>query len=485
MPIPLKELHKIESTRSPMQIPVDYNGSSVDPETVLFSQAEVDRFLTEKGATAFKHFEAAWNATPRAWEHNVDFLLASGVHRPLIPLTGPGAWSLKRKVLGRDVFATINGEADAFEELTSSFTITAFSNAALNPFADFSGIASPIVDAWRGLKILFNTGQLVTVHSNTTSRAYVIDKINGSPTSGKLVRSGTILRNSIDDINKLGQVLMNGLVVCDEMWNNGVEIYDLTFEPMQATYCLDIRESTLTLMDCIIDFARVKDDYSVVPPRGQAVRAKLLWLAKTSIRGSGLATIPNASPKEMCASAIEQWWDTCYVGGCDTSVYPYLYDQPCIILPSDVVIDQMLSSGVSLEAGGRVIQNDWGIGRRATVRDCPIGFDIKEGSEFHCDTDTKLWFENMSGPCFKLGDRAQFIARSADSTIENGPAGGNTDVGFEFASHAVRAAASLKGTISADGSVGDIRMSDGTIKNYTDAVGGLESADGRQNLIFS
>ena len=478
-------------TQEALNFPVDYNDAgSVDPvaDTVFTTQAQIDTYLAEQGATNFKHLMAVWEAIPQLVAHTVTLTLAAGVHRPRVGESFDGqstvAWPLRAKqtttgaihVKGSSTFTALAG--------LSALSITGVQTASGDPYLDFAGTPFAGLDL-RGLLVELSTGQINVIHDHTDSRLRLTGNLSPDPTGGtcSVVRPGTELRNSFDDVSTAYSTF--GLQVSVRGNNNGVTPTAGVPSVLQTKVLIDRcwinqfntgfawglraeNDSTAHVFESLIDYTEVQATYGITPqgrPFQVGVRGTLVvW--SVGVRGPIGSSVDDTYCGQDGTLQLRQ--SVLYGGTEGVNVQ----DGRLQIIAS--VIAQKSSYGVLAELGTSLGLFSF-TGYYSEFRD--IGgpaLDLRSNSIFFDSS-----FEALSvKDCAKgiLIGTGVVIDESTSLGFKDG--GGNADVGFEFTG--IGALIALSSGTDITGTNGDVRMADGTIYSYATivATGPITDTDG-------
>lgn len=466
--VPLVETELI--TRSTLTFPIDYNDAgAVDPgPTDTFStQQEIDDFLAANGATNFKHLMACWDAAPVIVKHELTFNLAAGVHRPRPSEVG-GQWAFP--LVGK-IFRGVNNiylngaDASQWEEIIANAPATYTNVGGEDPTLEVP--SAPYVG--QNLKGLWarSGAALSPIHFNDDDTVKVVADMSPTPTDVSIVRPGTKLRNSESGSNtspaaSLGLFYVDSGGFYPYIWFN-----DLQLDQIGVTWGINITSGFVLLQNSTFDF-RYQQDFGA-SPNGRATQAtgenSAVYFYFASLRGGSSATDqPIYATSRARASFL---WSVVY-----NAHLPITATQDAALSLTRTVVDSLNTSGAILvHDGAKLYFQDniyVGQGKQLTIRNCANGQNEPaveyEGGETPSNVQDQLMgFENNNGPCVKL--LAESLL-SIDSGIGLADLGGNLDVGVQV--EGPRAFLSLPSGVTVTGSVGDIRMSDGSIWSYAD-----------------
>jgi hypothetical protein len=177
--------------------------TAADPTTEVFrTQAQVDAFLADNSALAFKHIQPIIDALPREIAHTVTLELAAGTHRPL-PAAGSSDWlCYVDKYMSTGGIVLQGAAPNDYAELVSAKAPTGYSNAGFDPYIDFAAGSYPNDGSLKGRYAVISTGQTLVIHDHTDSRLYLCGGLTSDPTGGSVVvaEPSTVLSNSADDV---------------------------------------------------------------------------------------------------------------------------------------------------------------------------------------------------------------------------------------------------------------------------------------------
>jgi len=454
-------------TLSEITIPVDHTNGEDPPAGLVFaSQSAVDAWFADRGVTAMKNLEAAWRATPNIVGHPITFELVSGVHRP--PQAGrQGGFLLEGKSMSTNgVDVTVRGVLpSSWTVIQAAATVTGYSNSGNNPYLDFAASTFPNDGSLKGRFVSLDTGQVVIVHDHTDSRLEVIQQLSPAPTAGvtqaTIVKPATIMRNSLDDIAGAGSIA--GVYAR----NNGVRAFspvafeNILFECYGAFYASlgdgQPTKYTYCHVDLPTEFAAhglTAADYA----GGMGGFGEYASNYNCSALGTKLI---SRTPSGPAFPFIQYGYaQNSYYNGFGTG---NTASDRTLFQATSMVIANMQSRAVFLKYGCKFEVQDFFPGRRTTIRGGP-GLRMESDAMIRAESSCKIWFEDVEGPCIQVGDDCHIVAGKSGPNFANGPLGGNDDVGIEFHPSAVGATVSLgNGTVTVNGSVGDVRMPDGSL----------------------
>lgn len=461
-----------DTTLENLTIPIDYDDDGVgvvgDPPdgTLFVTQADVNNFLLNNGWTAFKHFQAAWNALPTIIGHTITINLATGIHRPRLEDTSV-MFALTNKFVTPGKYLFINGSTD-YEERISGLTVSAVGTDVTDPWIDFTGTPFAGKDP-RGLTLILDTGQKSLIHKFTDSRLYFMNKISPTgPVSGAVGRPATILRNSQKGTETTKHC--SSQVIQQQLGGGGgltvLFISTLTIEQINSTWAMRSGSDLFNfIQNCCIDFASQKDDLGLNPsgsPRSfqSGTSPFPVSLQNTSIRGSLLAETPVGGTGEpIYADKSFIAGSYFYIGGCSDGI---IVQNETIASFSNGVIDggpgiEVSNSSFGGQAGLFLNNGITFILRGSTS----YGVNFFNGSFERDVAGVNIRFEDQAGPCIIVDNYSYFTA--SDAKYLDG--GGNLDVGIEVRGSHTRLQL-LAGT-DVSGALGDMRI-EGTIGPYAD-----------------
>ena len=490
------------ATTENLTIPIDYDdpgtGSVGDPPegTSFVTQADVDNCLATQGWTAFKHIEYAYNALPQFIRHTVTFNIAAGVHRPKPNPGGTGAsgsaWLLNSSILtttGKLIFAGPPGsQYESIDASLEGLSIQSYSNAGYNPSLTFSGTPFSGFDL-RGYYVVLSTGQIVLIHDHTDSVLYVINTLSPAPTGGTVTigKPAVVFKNTLNDIAyeyyNTGFVIYTNSNAIDLV--NGITVSDLRFNMFGTYGGLTINGAGAHwVWRCLVDLT--EDDLN---SNGDGFTGRdctifaLVYCSRIAINKSADLSVycQDCLNAYIYFSFFRGGQDGIYISGLTTS----------LALMAGTVLDDITSSSsepdgtsafLRLTGGMAIDLPRYGAGKQNEIRNVLAnvsGIFVSDGSRLR-DGGYKVQmnFKNCAGPCIMTGRRGTFVVGTNGNGVISSES--NSDVGIEL-----KGPFAIVSTSSLDnltGSVGDVRISDGsiwdhiTIHNYSglrDSIGNL------------
>jgi hypothetical protein len=252
---------------------------------------------------------------------------------------------------------------------------------------------------------------------------------------------------------------------------------------MGATWDVRSQNTILSGMNCLWDHADLYNQGVTFPgdsPR--CVQNLFLYSAfyYCGFRGTRLASTPVTKTSEIfypqesgCSVGYS------YVGGGKRA--SYVWGSSGYFYASRTVIDDMSIAGLHVDQARFNLQ-DYGDGVRTTIRDCPLGVLLVNGAVMPTYTSYQLSFENIVGPCIRVGSRCVLDCESGnDAVIQNGPAGGNADVGIEV--NGPNACVNLGPNVSVSGALGDVHILEDEVVSYATIAADGPLVDGGLNTV--
>lgn len=458
-------------TLTALTVPVDHTNGKDPPAGMVFRQQDhLDEWLTEEGVTALKTLEAAWNATPLYVGHPILFELVAGVHRP--PEAGrQGGFLLEGKVLSTNAADVIvrGAEPSSWTVVQAAAAITAYSNTGYNPYMDFAASTFPNDGSLKGMFVLTDAGQVTIIHDHSDSRLEVIHQLSPAPTTATIVKPSTILRNSVDDVNQAGYVA--GVYAR----NNGVRAFapvafeNILFEGFAAYYAALIDGSsgryTQSMVDCPGEYAT----HSVALTNQGGMGGFFEYASQFTCSSRGFRMVSGQNSNGLAWPCLQYGYTNgCYFNGFSSG---NTATNRLVLQMGNTIWENMKNRALLFDLGATWQPQEFGSNRRNTIRG--KGVVLRHNSRMWMNNYCKLWFEQVEGPCIKVGDRCAVVSgEDTGNDVANGPLGGNDDVGIELTPSAFFSSVSLRGTVTANGSVGDVRMPDGTLKTYAEVTAG-------------
>ena len=456
---------------------VDYEDvSSVDPPigTVFTTQSQIDQFLSDHSATAFKHLQAIWDAIPWRILHNITINLSAGVHRPQPVPTYANvgcAWFFQDKCVDHRALISINGPMPstwtAVDPLLNNLTITGY-QIGTNPYLDFSG--TPFLGfSLKGMFAVLSTGQVVVIHEHTDSRLYVCSYISPDPTGGtvKVARPAAILRNSLDDVTSVTWYDVGiGPTPQESFFSIFMfELNNIRFQGVASNIQLLITNGSVEVMQCELDCLTYTPNMSGVWAWSTV---QVFFMTCSFIAAS--SGPDNAFTVQMTAfvgiynSFVKGWDDG--IGVSTQAMFDA--DESVLELNGPIIV-----------ADGSVIFASWG-GKVSELRG--FGLYFKQGYYTPTYGDistapTNLIFKNIASSCIRIGSNCE--VDFSTSILSDG--GGNLGCGFEFFGES--SSVKLGPGVTLSGASGDAKMADSDVWSYADIVSLGPIIDDHNNIV--
>lgn len=461
------------ATLESLTFPIDYtDGTAVDPpaDTVFAQQSEINAYLSDNGATNFKHVQLVFEALPRFIDHDVTFNLAAGVHRP-IPTASTRSFHFADKFFGSGGSLLFQGATSAsYTTLVGSQSITGVQTAGGDPYLDFGGTPFTGLDL-RGTYAVLSTGQVALIHDHTDSRLYLVQTLSPDPTGGTctVAQPSTILRNSLDDSATTTNVAVRFSVGLPSQ--TVIDMNDLIIDPFGAS------GNNLICDGCGVRYERViLDQLSMVAAFGKtpngngwnATNFGKMTMTSCSVRGVKPAT-GGADSHIFVGTGAQCSIFGMYVGGGEDPVRALGAD---FITAYGLILDQVgTASFQSLLVDGVGVRmflahSPTFAEKKNEVRDAAgIGVEITEGAVGSIVQN--MQFKNCAGACVKVGSNVSLDV--AQSYLD---LGGNGDVGIDVVGPAARVTITTATDVT--GSNGDVRIG-GAVFSYADITAADDS----------
>ena len=479
------------ATREPLTILVDYNApTAVDPpaETSFSTQNEINAFLSNAGATSFKHLDRLWRALPIIIRHNVVINLAAGVHRPSGDVINIRAWSLSGKFTVSRLLATdpvtirVNGALpSAYLPIVGTFgsplSITGFDSgsASLNPSLTFSGTPFVGLDL-KGRYAVLNTGQASIIHDHTDSVLYVTSQISPVPATCWVGRQSTILRNSLNDSTPV----RTGAVNIGYM-KDGTFFYlqDVSIEGFGGNGIhLQFDNVYLTTVRVLLNDQDPYLQFGILP-NGRAFQNGF-FDTRFAMQSSGYLGVPGVGGNDGVAlfnnTAFISMAD-CYFKGGSYGVY---YLQVIAANISNTVFDRnsTISGNAALQVSGVQCFQTWSLGgKRNEIRGATsvAGLLLMGNTQMPSAITTlaffqyaSMMFRDCTVPCIVLRSGARLDCSFGSTSNDLVDGGGNTSYGIVFEEDGCTAR--LNATTTVTGALGDVQMADGDVWSYANIL---------------
>jgi hypothetical protein len=461
-------------TQETLNFPVDYNDpTAADPVSgmVFCRQSEITDWLTAHGTSNFKHLVSVWGAIPSIIAHTVNINLAAGVHRPKGPqppdIYAQPSWPLSGKICIDNGYVVLNGAAPstftAIDPSLTSLTITSMQVGSNDPWMEFAGTPFTGFDI-DGYFALLDTGQVVLIHKHTTNRIYVVNGLSPAPTSViKIAKPSTILRGSLDDVAQYGFVCLEMRIA---QQNSGyytwTTLNNILVEPFGGRFS-NFYSGMYWLNNVIYD----------IPPSmpgsngGPSFRDPITfgYLSNVSVRSNLTNCYIGLS---ITSGATLQLFGAYIKGGYYGAVYSWggYFSMFDTVIVQGGAIDEVDCAGILLE---RTSIDGGTSSKTPEIRDQLAGVPGIQfvDSYMRRDIRTEVIFSNCQGPCVRAWSDGRVINNAPSSWAGLGftNGGGNTDVGIEF--RGANNEVIIEASNTATGTLGDVRMADGTIISYT------------------
>lgn len=449
-------------TQTDMTVEVNYS-TGFDPpsDTVFAQQSDIDAY------GPIKHFMALLDALPPLIKHTVTVNLSGEDHYPRSSETY-AAWELRGKlfiggslVLNGGLPSTYISRDASLEDLVPTSTQT----GSYDPYMTFSGTPFDGYDL-HGWFAVFDTGQVTIIHDHDGYNLYFIDELSPTPSSVTVARPSTRLLN--DDGLGARQAGTSFFLWHGSRTNSGyeVQINDLCIAPYggNGLYC---DETNVLVSHLLLDNTEGPSEggNSLFLYGGNSVN-NITCCSRLSTLGS---TVPRF-PVFMGGKATLLLYTAYFRGGHYGALVRYGKGEEfrCRGLIMDGVgtmAPRFQDRGSILVVGGQCRAYHLGNGKRNEIRNCTTyGLVLRDGGHVRGPYIPVLVFKNMSAPCVRLGNTGVLdLANYEDSSFLDG--GGNTDVGIQI--DGPGADVQMNSLSDVSGSVGDVRMADGTILSYS------------------
>lgn len=499
MALPQKELFKLESTRSDMVIPVDYNDAgAIDPgpDDVFWSQLSVDQFLAQNGATNFKHINSVINALPLNINHSVTLNLAKGIHRPRPEDGGDyvtAGIELNKNLNADFIFqGAAPSEWDPVDPTLVDLDVDGAQVGSDDPWLDFSTTNPGVFAGFdlKGMGVVLSTGQVVFIHDHDDEKLYVLQELSPSPIGETvtIATPSTVFKNA--DPGDLDYVCWYDMTVTVPrgMHKTGyVRVNDVTFLKFKNYNGITVNSAKFWGNRLLVD-AKTHD------ANGSAIVA---YNGATAVvyPGSLLAKAPAFDPQDEALSISDSglYAYGVFIQGWENGIQ--ILDGSKALFFSTVLNSVTRSSGTPLVpqllwgdasiivVDAKVYFGILGAGKACEIRNSRDGV---AGVSFHGSgkntprygntpstaEENYVIFKNMGGPCVRIGTGVSLAliheptgaAYTRQRWLDGG---GNLDVGFEL--NGPGSSVDLDFEITATGANGDVRMAGGIVP-YTDLV---------------
>ena len=469
-------------TQEALTFPINYNDGSatlITAGTKFATQAEIADYLTSHSATNFKYVIECWGSLPDIVAHNITFNLATGIHRPRAVEPRFAAFSFDKKSIQAGVRVNINGVGPSSYRIdVASATITAVGPSAEDPYLDFTGTPFTGLDL-RGRYLVLDTGQTTIINKNTASRLFVQSVISPVPASGFVGRPATILRNSVDDINYLQYY--DVYVDLPEAGDALIWFNDLVVDAFGSYYDIITGKSSMAMTNVMADPAGLSDEFPSKAFNTDAFvnTGSYMYMSGCSIRGTLLSAVPQAYAHHgvyAWGKDARLYFDSCYIAGVQSGMEGYSGEFSLV----NTMFDIVAYTTIELYQNAEFSFYDYGGGKINLIRNgAPIR--IYENAQI-ISGSTRLQFEGSTGPCIQFNDTARTATGFyGNVSLENGPAGGNVDVGIEIIG--MGSLVSLGAGTNVTGTNGNVRMADGDIWTYANITLQGPITDRNGNLV--
>ncbi len=456
---------------------VDYNdGTALEiPEGTVFTlQAQIDAFLSNGGATAFKYLTECWNATPTIVAHPVNANVAGGVHRPR-STESAAAWPLVGKVFTNNAYFSINGTG-GYTPISAPLTglsVTAEQAASGDPYVDFAGTPFLGLDL-RGLMIEGSNGQINVIHDHTDSRLRLTDNIFPSLSGGTVdvVRPATVLRNSLNDTS--AAYSFRTIEVSGNVGINQVYLYDTWVQRLGVggnAPGIDVFNGCeIWCYRVLFDLVEEQALFGVAPA-GRAYR--FLAGSYTSLLNCGMRSSGSSATGAFIQSDFTFIGRSAFHSGARGL---QVFDS--VLNIRETAFTNFSTAGIELTRSEMFSQSPGSQGVYMTLSGCGVGLDFIDRATLR-DVPQANYFFDTCGIGVRLGTECS--VNIASGALEFQDNGGNTDVGIDL--NGVRSTLILGADTDVTGTNGDVRDGDNVIVNYATISAAAPYLDGLQNLI--
>jgi len=480
--VPQKELLKIESTRSDIVIPVDYNDAgAVDPgpDDLFWSQLSVDKFLERNGATNFKHLASAYEALPQNIAHNITFNLAIGIHRPR-PTDTNDAWPINGKTcVGTTSSISIIGTSPSSWNLIDpsleDLSILSLQAGSGDPYVTISGTPFLGFDL-KGWYAVFDTGQVAPIHDHTNDTLYITNQISPVPTTVSVMSPSTIFRNSLNDVTKVATsgclTLSTGLDDVASFVGGSFYLNNILIQQFDAYHAAwggsGLHRWTNVLADHNNDPIKNGGSFYIGYCLGGILSSCIQRASTAATDGAvsfGNATIALISGCYLRGGQDGVWFDRVDTGGIAHSVLDNV---------ADGVGEAVGWASLVLQNSRSIELSEYDGGKRNEIRGGGHGITGMriDQSRLRDFFGSRMRFKDIPGPCVEI--YPETVITVLGTTIGSGNpagfinAGGNLDVGIQL--NGPYSGCVLGTATDVTGANGDVRFKGGDIRTYADIV---------------
>lgn len=464
-------------TQSDITASIDYNDvNAVDPDPgiVFYGQVDVDRFLYEKGATKFKHIMAFWEALPTSIAHVITLNLAEGDHYPRSTDTYVALDFRNKLFLGGKV--VVNGGAPStYVPLDGSLVDlvpSSLQTGSNDPYMTFSGTPFATFDL-RGYYAVMDTGQATLIHDHDDSTLYLIDELSPTPTSVTVAKPSTRFLN--DDGLGARLASLSALWVDSTPDRRGgsytqFEFNDILFAQYGSSYGVLSTQGNTFLTRVILDNTVGPSEAGLGFATSGGNAAVQLFACS---RIASVGTLVASSPYYVGAGSSGIYSTSNYVqGGLGGVVVQYSREGSFYAI--GLILNQVGGSSLPENEKASITINNGRLrfsspgsrdGKHNEIRNGVVpGILLIDGGHDRGTSHGFATFKGITAPCVVLKGKS-VLDLTIFGTEKFLDGGGNTDVGIQV--DGPNAEVKVNSLTDVSGSVGDVRMADGTILSYS------------------
>jgi hypothetical protein len=256
---------------------------------------------------------------------------------------------------------------------------------------------------------------------------------------------------------------------------------NLVVDAFGSYYDLITGKSAIAMTNVMADPAGLSDEFpsKVFNTDAFVNTGSYMYMSGCSIRG----TLLSAVPQSYAHHGIYAWgkdarlyFDSCYIAGVQSGMEGYSGEFGLTTTMFDIVA----YTTIELYQNAEFSFNDYGSGKINLIRNsAPVR--IYENAQI-ISGSTRLQFEGSTGPCIQFHDTARTATGFyGNVSLENGPAGGNVDVGVEIVG--MGSLVSLGAGTNVTGTNGDVRMADSDIWTYANIASQGPITDPNGNFV--
>jgi len=489
-------------------VTIDPAETEIPPPAAVFeSQAAVDEWLSDNGVSAFKYIQDFISVLPEEIAYSIILNLVSGTIEPRTgePLYFIGAGT---KMVLRDTVGGLNGGSislvgeyddnnmDSWTVVDGPETIIGYQlddevTGYTEPYWDFAASTFPTDDSLIGRFALDSDGNWGVIYDHTDSRIYVNRVLSTTPTNG--VTTVSVIQPPVvldSNYTADASIVHRPTVIGDP--DTAFVIGNLELSYLTLTMTGELNAGVVS-----VNGPHARVEYCVMRPYGggsafpfggglrlecsHSVRLDYVGIWQEALNGSPNAWLfgdsvllqgcvfhgnTNLSSVRV-RGTLQLWAGNVWVNfepGGGAAIFDFGY------------------AGLSVNGSIRSISSIGGSMPNLFLRGLSAkpAIEVYGGEVLNVGSDSRfdlgyIEFDTCLGPCIRIGPGVQaYFGPGPNASVGASPTdrSGCNDVGFDIRGTNVRLL--LPAATNITGTVGDIRLPDGTIASYADVDGGSQ-----------